>query len=102
MLAIGKVQTNDRVINQLQDNIAASLNPIINNALTDGILLTNISLVSGANVINHKLNRKLQGWVPVRVRASATFYDTQDSNKTPEVSLYLNASAAVVVDLYVF
>jgi hypothetical protein len=81
---------------------ASELNPIINNPTIQTNLIKNISLTSGANIINHGLGRKLQGWYPVRVRSSATFYDTQDSNQTPQLTLTLNSSANVIVDLVVF
>jgi len=44
----------------------------------------------------------LTGWNPTRIRASATIFDTQDSNQTPQLTLNLVASANVVVDLLVF
>jgi len=87
---------------QMQTKWAAQLNPIIDNPISQGILLKNQVLVSGANVINHKLGRKLQGWIVTRIRASATLYDTQDANSSPALTLQLTASAGVTVDLYVF
>jgi hypothetical protein len=44
----------------------------------------------------------LNGWIPTRVRSAATFYDTQDSNPTPDLTLVLYASAACTIDLAVF
>lgn len=87
---------------QAQDRWATFLNPVIDNVANQSILLQNVSLVAGNNVINHKLGRKLQGWKTVRVRAAATIYDTQDSNQTPQLTLNLFSSAPVVVDLEVF
>lgn len=87
---------------QTQNTWATSLDPLLNFAPNKGLLLPNISLTTGANVVSHKLGRKLQGWIPVRVRASATLYDTQDSNQMPQLTLNLTASANVVVDLWVF
>lgn len=95
-------QTNIKELSLLQQTWSAALDPVVDNTFTGGHILQNVVLVSGANSINHKLGRKLQGWVMVRVRASATFYDTQDSNQTPELTLSLNSSGAVTVDIYVF
>jgi hypothetical protein len=100
--ALRSVQTDDKNLNMVQSNIADVLYPIIKNPLTSGILLTNISLAAGDNIISHKLGRSLIGWIPVRVRASATIYDKQDSNGSASTTLKLNASAAVVVDLFLF
>lgn len=86
----------------MQTQWAKQIDPIISNPTINNLVLKNISLVSGTNVINHKLGRVLQGWKPVRVRASATFYDQQDSNQTPQLTLILIASAPVIIDLEVF
>lgn len=100
--AFPQVQTDDRNVNQLQKNIQQSLGPVIANPLVSGVILESVSLASGDNTIPHKLGRVLQGWVVVRKRAASEIFDKQDSNPTPEVTLVLNASVAVVVNLYVF
>lgn len=56
----------------------------------------------GSNTIQHKLDRKLQGWVFVRKGAAAEVYDTQDTNTTPDRTLVLVSDAAVTVNIYVF
>ena len=81
---------------------ASEINPVLSNALVQGVLLKSVKLSSGSNVINHGLGRVLQGWIPVRIRASATMYDTQDANPSPGLTLQLTVSAAVTVDIYVF
>ena len=85
-----------------QTQWATQLDPIISNPLTSSIILKNVSLAAGTNVINHKLGRTLQGWNPTRVRAAATIYDLQDTNQTPQLTLVLVASAPVIIDLAVF
>ena len=86
----------------MQTKWAQELNPIISNPTIHNLILKNVSLTAGTNVINHKLSRPLQGWNPTRLRASATIYDLQDTNQTPQLTLILVASAPVVVDLVVF
>lgn len=81
---------------------AQELNPLLKNPITSGIILKSVSLVSGNNVVNHLLGRKLQGWYIVRIRSASTIYDTQDSNQTPQLTLNLVASAPVIIDLAVF
>ena len=95
-------QSSDRILSQLQTAWASLINPVITLPQSQGIILPNVSLASGANVVNHMLGRKLQGWQIVRQRASATIYDTQDLNQTPQLTLNLTASGAVVVNLFVF
>lgn len=97
-----RMVTSDPELRTLQDNVAAAVEPIEANPLSDGVLLQGVTLAVGANEVAHRLGRVLQGWFPVRVRAAATFYDSQDSNTHPERTLRLVASAAVTVDLFVF
>lgn len=99
---IPKVVTDNFDLNKVQDNLKTVLEPIVRNYLIDGLILSNIALVNGSNVINHKLDRNLVGWFIVRQRSAATVYDTQDTNTTPQFNLNLVSSASVTVDLYVF
>jgi hypothetical protein len=99
---VARIQTADRTINQIQDNIDRVVDNFAASPLASGALLQSISLVTGSNEVNHTLNRKLVGWVITRNRANATFFDTQDSNPIPTKTLRLTASAPVVVDLFVF
>lgn len=101
-MALPIYKSDDLTISQLQTNWAQLLNPVIDNPISAGLLLNRIQLVTGVNVINHKLGRKLQGWVVVRQRAAANLYDTQDSNIMPALTLQLTSSASVTIDLYVF
>lgn len=85
-----------------QPQWASIIDPIISNPANNSSILQSVSLVTGSNVVNHKLGRKLQGWTIIRQRAAASIYDTQDSNQMPQLTLQLVASAPVVVDLEVF
>jgi hypothetical protein len=81
---------------------AAQLNPLIDNVLIKGNLLTGIVLSNGTTQINHKLGRKLIGWIVVGQDAAAEIYDNQISNQHPELTLSLTSNAAVTVALWVF
>lgn len=86
-----------------QDLWAAIINPVLSNPVLSSSMLLNVSLTSGNNVVNHKLGRKLQGWMISRIRNNyAEIYDTQDGNSTPALTLNLNSSVDVVVDIVVF
>lgn len=85
-----------------QNRWASIIDPILSNPLSKAIILPSVTLTTGVNIINHKLGRKLQGWYITRIRASATVFDTQDANQSPQLTLQLTASANVVVDLVVF
>lgn len=90
----------DSTMSRLQTSWKSQLDPIL--AAPTPLTLRQVSLKAGHNVINHLLGRTLQGWSIVRQRASSSVYDTQDTNQMPELTLYLTASADVVVDIQVF
>ena len=86
----------------LQTKWASILNPLLGNPSNNASILPKISLLTGSNVVNHKLGKKLQGWSIVRQRSAANIYDDQDANQSPDLTLVLVSSADVVVDLQVF
>lgn len=81
---------------------AAIIEPVTSNPANNSLILKNITLINGSNVVNHLLGRPLQGWQIVRLRALATIYDTQDTNQMPQLTLNLVSNAAVVADIMVF
>ena len=81
----------DKDFGMMQTAWASSLNPVIEMPINSGEILTKVSLVAGFNQVNHKLTRKLQGWIVIRMRASATIFDTQDANQYPDKNLFLTA-----------
>ena len=87
---------------KMQTTWAQQLNPVIYNELLQGQLLTNISLINGNNVVNHKLGRKLIGWFIVGINAPATIYDTQSTNQSPQLTLDLVSSADCLCNMWVF
>lgn len=93
-------QTADELLSKMQTKWKSILDPIL--AKPQSLILKNVALINGTTVINHLLGRKLQGWKPVRLRALASIYDTQDSNQTPDKTLVLVSNAAVVADIEVF
>src|SRR5260370_35297663 len=95
---IPRMQSDEREVNQLQNNILSVVNPLMQqNPILFGNLLQNISLKIGDNIINTGLKTALQGWVRVRQRGPANIYDLQDSN-TVIGTLILNSDAVVSVD----
>lgn len=101
-MGLPNVQTGDKDFQLLQSLWSAQLNPVLSIPLTKGITLQNVSLVTGDNVVNHLLQRKLQGWFLVRQRGLASIYDTQDTNQKQSLTLTLVSSANVSVDIFVY
>ena len=86
-------------LTQMQQQWAAELNPVIANPTTNPGLLTNITLKTGVNVINHLLGRMQQGWTLTDVNAAITVYRSAPFNA---LTLTLTASAPAVVNIEVF
>lgn len=102
-MRIERLNTSDALLNRIQDNIKKVVDPVASLETNSGLILTSVNLTSGANSINHTLGRNLLGWFIVRQRnVASSFFDTQDSNTTPAITLNLNSSAGVVVDIFVF
>ena len=102
MHKIQRINTPNRILNMIQDNIANIVEPIASSPILDNVILEKVSLKTGSNSVVHKLNRKVIGWFIIRQRSAGTVYDTQDTNPDPQIYLRLTASANIVVDLYIF
>lgn len=93
--------TSDVTLSLVQSSWAKIINPVINVPMNDGITLKGIELTTGNNVINHKLQRKMQGYLVTAMYDSyAQLYTT--ASQQPTLNFNLNASAPTTVDLWVF
>lgn len=101
-MRIRRVQSQTRELNQVQYNVAQVLEPLSQQPLAYGNLLKSVVLAVGDNNVNHLLSVPLTGWIVTRKRANSDIFDKQDTNQTPQLTLVLNSSAAVTVDLFVF
>ncbi len=97
-----RFQNTSRELMMLQTSWASMLDPWLLNPRSKTSVLKNVQLAVGPNQINHLLGRNLQGWSIVRQRGPASFYDEQDSNPTPQLTLALNSSAIVSIDIEVY
>lgn len=81
---------------------SATLNPIIANPIVNGQILSNVAVVNGTNIINHKLGRNLQGYLVILKDANVDIYDSQQTNQMPDLTLRLVSSGTANISLYVF
>jgi len=84
---------------QMAQQWASQLNPILKSPTNNSSLLTNIPIITGTNVINHKLGRQMQGWIVTDINAAITLYRTAPLN---DLTLTLTASGPAVISLEVF
>lgn len=103
-----RVAPNEEVtakhINAVQENIGEAIDQVTNKDQLDSKILKNQILTAGAvNKVSHGLGRPLQGWYVIRTHGNYNMvYDTQDTNPSPNLLLYLWTPATVTVDLLVF
>ena len=83
----------------MQNKWASELNPLLSNPLNGILVLKNVSLTTGTNVINHLLQKVQQGWILTDIQGSANIYRSAPFNN---LTLTLTSSANVVVNIGVF
>ena len=92
-----------RVFNSAQDHIESVINPVLNSAIIDGVILEDIDLVSGSFTdIEHKLGRKPRGYLVIRKSAAETVYEDVGDYDNRKLFIKLRASGSVTVNLWVF
>lgn len=96
-----RTRTDDNDLRQVQDAVNFVFQDISSKTILDGRVITDV-LVNGSKLINHLLGRKLQGYLIISKDANADVWDSQSTNTTPAVSLILNSSGPVKVNLWVF
>jgi hypothetical protein len=101
-MALPKFMTEDQSLALLQTKWASLINPVIDAPQSKGLILKDVVLAAGDNTVNHRLSRKLQGWIVIGITAASQIYDLQATNQTSDKTLILNASAPCTVTLWVF
>lgn len=99
-VSLAQVQSNDRTINQLQQNIGLVVTQLQNQILnipSNGIFITT-TLVAGNNIINQNLQRVPQGYMITDIDAAATIYRVNYAKFT----VTLNSSAPTTITMYLF
>lgn len=84
----------------MQTRWKSELDPVISNSILGGLLISEVSITSAsANIINHRLNRKMIGWFQTDINASATLYRSAALN---DKTLTLTSNNDCVISLWVF
>lgn len=96
-----RVTTDDRVVEELQDNAEPIMRKVQDSFSLDGVLLKK-ETIDGETFVRHGLERAPIGYVVIRRRGNVLVYDDQDSNGNANKTLKLNSASSVEVDLWVF
>jgi hypothetical protein len=98
-MALPIFKDNNTPFQLMQSNWSSQLNPVLSNRMTNPTLLYNIDLVSGTNVINHKLGATPVGWFLTDITAPVTVYRSAAFNN---LTLTLYSSGPATISLGVF
>lgn len=85
-------------LNKIQDNIEYALGPVLGSAIIDGVLLRDVVLQAGLNIVDHKLGREPRGWLLVSPQANEQVW----SSGQTRASLLINASGPITSSFWVF
>lgn len=99
-VTIQKVQTQDRVLTLLQQNVITGVGQIqkqLQNTPSNGVFVT-VILVPGNNTFQHSLQSVPQGFLITDIDAAALVYRVKYTNVT--VTLNSSTSATAVIFLF--
>ena len=98
-MSLPKFKSEDLTLQLMQSKWASQLDPILNNPISNPLLIKDIVLVTGANIINHRLGRAMQGWVVTDIDAPVSLYRSAPLN---QLTLTLTASGPATISLAVY
>lgn len=75
------------------------LDPVLAKAFLSGQILSSIKIVSGSNVINHRLGRQMQGWILSDIDSNVQVFRSAPFN---DLTLTLTSNGSAVLNLLVF
>lgn len=94
-----RTRTADDDLRQVQDAVGFVFQDILSKEILDGRIIKDI-FVSGPTVIEHGLQRKMQGYILVKKNADENVWDSV--TLTPARTFLLNSSGDVTVTIWVF
>lgn len=100
-MTLPSFNTNDLTLSLMQNSWAKLLNPVLNVPMSNGVSIKSVVLVAGDNLVNHMLQRPMQGYI---VTSMYNNYSQLYNKVTqqPSLNFILNSSANVTIDLWVF
>ena len=101
-----RISTGNADLERIQDSLQSALIPVQRASILDGHLLDETTLTAGQdNIVNHKLGRKIRGWIVVRnipTNAAAAADVWEATSSLPDKHIILKTSASTKVTLWVF
>lgn len=93
----------DGRLTQVLERIKMVFASIFSKEILDGQILGEIVLTGGVSTaVPHKLQRPYNGYIVIKQNAHGTTFDDKGPNSDVGNYIYINASATMTVDLWVF
>lgn len=102
MKDIALVQTDNKDVNQAQQNIKQSISPLISNPANSGHMVKGQKLVAGANTINHGLGHTITGYYIASTSAPISYSDNIQGGGNLSQSFVLTVNVAATANIYCF
>lgn len=81
--------TNNRQVNQIQQNTKTALSPILNSPFGSGVLLENVVINANQNtVVQTGLGRPARGWIIVRNQAPNPTVTVEKASDDTSITLF--------------
>ena len=89
-------------LTQVQDNIGLAIKSLNNSDFINGTVKSLPLLVGIDNIINHGLDREVQGWTVIDKNANSDVWQSTSVNNFKSKQIILKCSADVTVKIYFF
>lgn len=93
-----KFNSESREATLIQQNVEQALRRLFKGSILDNAILEGVKLDTGENTVEHRLLRKIRGYIVIRVNAASDIYEIKSDDKT----ITLSASAPCTVSLLIF
>lgn len=93
-----RINAKEYEANQIQENLARSLDRIAEIVILDGLVLKNVPIGTSSTAVNHGLGRIPEGYVITGKTGLGDIYSTARDSKT----LTLISSVTVFCDLWIY
>jgi hypothetical protein len=97
-----KVLGGDVASTRMQSNVGQAVDTMLKSPLVEGRLIENVALTTAAINVEHKLGRKLQGYMVVQQNAGFIVFDAIVATTDTALYLPLKATGVCTVSLWVF
>ena len=97
-----RVLQDDITLNRIQDSVEDFAQAIIFPAITGIQIISEVIITTADTYVNHKLNRKYQGYIVINKNAAQTIYTSATANNNKNLYIILKASGTVTVDIMFF